>query len=309
MIDYDAHDWDSHLFDIKGSMLREIVGRVLTCVVWSALVVLFHKFVYPVSISTALHTLVGVALGLLLVFRTNACYDRFWEGRRRWGTMVNESRNLARQAYVHLEAAPDLVDRILRWNVAFVFASMHDLRNQVGIGPVASTLPQAEVDAVLSAPNVPLAAATRISLAVREARDRGLISDFLLTMFDQNVQIFLDAHGACERIHKTPLPFAYMVHVRRALILYCFTLPFALVEPYGWLTIADTLMATYIFFGIEEIGVEIEDPFGIDDNDLPLESICGTITRNLLEVSPEDLVETPTTASIDGPPAASRPAH
>jgi putative membrane protein len=101
---------------------------------------------------------------------------------------------------------------------------------------------------------------------------------------DNNVQLLIDYIGACERIHKTPLPFAYVVHLRRALILYCLTLPFALIESYGWSTVIDTLLIAYILFGIEEIGVEIEDPFGKDDNDLPLEQICATIERNLLSV-------------------------
>ncbi len=99
---------------------------------------------------------------------------------------------------------------------------------------------------------------------------------------DQNVQLLIDSLGACERIRKTPLPFAYVVHLRRALILYCFTLPFALVESFGWGTILATLLVAYIFFGIEEIGVEIEDPFGQDDNDLPLDRICATIEQNLI---------------------------
>jgi putative membrane protein len=96
--------------------------------------------------------------------------------------------------------------------------------------------------------------------------------------------LLIDYIGACERIHKTPLPFAYVVHLRRALILYCITLPFALIESYGWSTVIDTLLIAYILFGIEEIGVEIEDPFGEDDNDLPLEKICATIEGNLLSV-------------------------
>src|SRR5882724_10694694 len=103
MIDYDAHNWRSHLLDIKGSMVREIIGRVLLCVVWSALVVAFSEFVSPeIGIPSTVHSLVGTALGLLLVFRTNASYDRFWEGRRMWGSIINESRNLARGACVHL---------------------------------------------------------------------------------------------------------------------------------------------------------------------------------------------------------------
>ena len=93
--------------------------------------------------------------------------------------------------------------------------------------------------------------------------------------------------GGCERIHKTPLPFAYVVHLRRALVIYCFSLPFALVDLFDWkwAVILDTMFMSYVYFGIEEIGVEIEDPFGVDENDLPLEEICASISRNTLEVS------------------------
>lgn len=281
MIQYDAHDWLSHLLDVKGSMLREIVGRVLVCVAWSAVVVCFHKVVWPVAVPSTVHNLVSVALGLLLVFRTNASYDRFWEGRRMWGGIVNETRNLARGARVYLKDDPALLGEVVRWTVAFAYASMHSLRGTAGIGPVGASLPEPEVTAVLGAQHVPLAVATRISRKLDEARARGLITDILQAALDQNVQLLIDYLGACERIHKTPLPFAYVVHLRRALILYCFTLPFALVETFGWGTILDTLLVTYVFFGIEEIGVEIEDPFGQDDNDLPLEQICETIEQNL----------------------------
>jgi putative membrane protein len=284
VIDYDAHDWGSHLFDVKGSMLREIVGRVLACVVWSALVVWFHKFKFaePVVIPPTVHSLVGVALGLLLVFRTNSSYDRFWEGRRMWGAIVNESRNLARAARVFLKDDPALLGAVVHWTVAFAYAAMHGLRGRSDLGPVGALLPPREVEAAVGAQHTPLAVATRISRTLNEARARGLISDYIQVALDQNVQLLIDYLGACERICKTPLPFAYVVHLRRALILYGFTLPFALVQDFGWGTILATLLVAYVFFGIEEIGVEIEDPFGQDDNDLPLERICATIEQNLL---------------------------
>ncbi|HEX8201640.1 MAG TPA: bestrophin family ion channel, partial [Isosphaeraceae bacterium] len=137
MIDYDAHDWGSHLFDVQGSMLREIIGRVLACVAWSALVVWVHKFRFAetVVIPSTMHSLVGVALGLLLVFRTNASYDRFWEGRRMWGAIVNETRNLARATRVFLRDDPALLGTVVRWTIAFAYASMHSLRGRSDLGP------------------------------------------------------------------------------------------------------------------------------------------------------------------------------
>jgi putative membrane protein len=161
---------------------------------------------------------------------------------------------------------------------------MNSLRGAAGLGAIARRLPAAEVEAVLSSGNVPLAVAAQISERLVRARDRGILSDYVTLMLDQNVQLLIDYLGACERIYKTPLPFVYVVHLRRALVLYCFTLPFALVDPYGWWAIPATLLVAYTFFGIEEIGVEIENPFGLDANDLPLERFCETIERDLLEL-------------------------
>lgn len=285
MIVYDPHGWRNHLFDVKGSMLREIMFRVATCVTWSAVVVAFSKFIWPIGMPSTVHSLVGVALGLLLVFRTNASYDRYWEGRRLWGSIINETRNLGRSATVLLRDEPELLGRVINWTAAFPYAAMYRLRDQKSLGPIAQRLPPAEVEAILAAANVPHALSVRLSATLLEARDRGMISDYLFAMLDQNVQLLIDYVGGCERIHRTPLPFVYMVHVRRALILYCFSLPFALVNDFGWTTILDTLFVAYIFFGIEEIGVEIEDPFGFDTNDLPLESFCEMIAVNLSELN------------------------
>ncbi len=130
MIDYDPHEWRAHLLDIKGSMVREIFARVAMCVAWSVVVVVFNHYVFSVGIPPSVHALLGTAIGLLLVFRTNASYDRFWEGRRMWGNIINESRNLGRMAAVHLANAPELQQRAIAWSIAFPYAVMHRLRNE-----------------------------------------------------------------------------------------------------------------------------------------------------------------------------------
>jgi len=269
LISYDPHRWIQHFFDLRGSMFREIIGRVLFCVVWSAAIVAFDKHVYDVNISSLLHALVGSALGLLLVFRTNSSYDRFWEGRKLWGGMVNETRNLVRQCVVHLDGQRDLQVKMAKLAADFALATMHHLRG--------TPMPGLE-----GAQHAPLALSVQMTEVLKEGSRRGTISDILLVSIEANIQLLVDYLGGCERIRKTPLPFAYVVHLRRALVLYCFTLPFALVDAYGWATVFDTLIVSYIFFGIEEIGVEIEGPFGHDDNDLPLEDICAGIRHNLL---------------------------
>ncbi|NOK38805.1 hypothetical protein HMI49_37020 [Corallococcus exercitus] len=286
MVEYDPHQWWSYFHYLRGSMVKEIVGRVLMCVVWSAAVVGFSQHVRNVGVAPTVHTLAGISLSLLLVFRTNASYDRFWEGRKLWGGIVNETRNLVRASEVFLGRTP-LYAALVRWTAAFPFASAAWLRGQQRhLGPHSDALPQGEVAEVLKGQHVPLTVARRMTAVLDEGRRQGLYPEYVQMQLDQNVQLLIDYLGGCERIHRTPMPFAYMVHLRRALILYCFTLPFALVDTFGWVTVLATFVVAYVFFGIEEIGVEIEDPFGTDDNDLPLDTICQNIQNNLLAFLP-----------------------
>jgi putative membrane protein len=285
MIQYDPHRWFDHFFDIKGSMVREILGRVALCVLWSAVVVAVHTYVRPIGIPSTLHTLVGLALGLLLVFRTNASYDRFWEGRKLWGGIVNETRNLIRAARIHFPHDKPLLSTLARWTAAFPYAAMNSLRGVDSVAEIQELLSPADAEAIRNSQHMALAVADRMGACLREARTRGHISDYVVTALDQNTQLLVDYLGGCERIRKTPLPFAYVVHLRRALVIYCFTLPLALVDTFGWATVPDVLFLAYVYFGIEEIGVEIEGPFGYDDNDLPLEQICETIRDNVMALA------------------------
>jgi len=283
MINYDPHKWTDHLFDVKGSMVREIFGRTVAVVAWSALVTGFHLYVRPVGVPVSLHSLTGLALSLLLVFRTNSANDRFWEGRKAWGGLVNESRNLARalRAFTPPNRA-DLCEPLVLWLGAFAPAVMHSLRGERGLGGCHLRLPEPAATRALDAPHTALAVAGHMSDVLAHLRRENQLSDYQAVTLDGYVQRLVDNLGICERIARTPLPFAYVVHLRRALLLFCLTLPFALVESFGWCAVLGVFIVTYIFFGIEEIGVEIEDPFGTDDNDLPLEAICQTIERDIL---------------------------
>jgi putative membrane protein len=230
------------------------------------------------------HALVGVALGLLLVFRTNSSYDRFWEGRRQWGTIINATRNLARTSVALLRDAPEAAQRVRDWTAAFAHATMHRLRNGSGVGAAEAWLPESMLEGLRKSTNAPLAAAAQISAAIADGRRAGALTDHEQMLMDMHVATLIDAAGACDRIHKTPLPFAYVVHLRRALAIYCVTLPFAIVGEFGWVEIVVTALIAFIMLGIEEIGVEIEDPFGTDDNDLPLERFCATVESDLRSV-------------------------
>lgn len=283
MIEYDPHDWKSHLLDIRGSMVREIFARVALCVLWAMVVVAIDIYWLNVGVPPSVHALLGTAIGLLLVFRTNSSYDRFWEGRRMWGNIINESRNLGRCAATYLRAAPDLERKLVEWTIAYAYASMHRLRGEHTLGLATRFFSKEELATLESPDHLPVQVATKMTDVLIQSRDRGVLSEYALLQIDKNVNLLVDYIGACERIQKTPLPYAYMVHLRRALLLYCYTLPFALVNDYGWEAVPLTFLVAYIFFGIEEIGVEIEGPFGTDENDLPLERFCAGIEGDLLD--------------------------
>ena len=286
MIDYEPHRWRDHFFDVRGSMAKAIGYRALVCGVAAALITLVHYRWHHFESTDKVHALIGTPLSLLLVFRTNASYDRFWEARKLWGAIVNESRNLARSASALLAADAALVGHIVRLGIAFPYACMSTLRGKHGIGPVADELVAGEADALVAAQHTPLAIAVAVSRHVADGQRRGLITDVQQAIIEQNVQSLIDSIGACERIKRTPLPFAYVVHLRRALAIYCGTLPMALVHYFGWVTVPVTCLVAYILLGIEEIGVEIEEPFGTDDNDLPLDRFCSTIEQNLRALLP-----------------------
>lgn len=292
MLQYDPHQWTDHLLDIRGSMVREILGRVSSCVLWAVAITFAYQLggdtFQPIAIPETCHTLVGGALALLLVFRTNSSYDRFWEGRKLWGGIVNETRNLVRSASALLAAEPETVREITLWTAVFAWSAMAKLRGRKELGPLINALPADVANEILEADHVPLAVCRRITELLEDARQRGQLDSIRLGMIDQNTQLLMDYLGGCERIRATPMPFAYAVHLRRALIFFVFTLPFALVSRFGWDTPLAVLLTSYIFFGIEEIGVEIEDPFGEDENDLPLEHICESIERTLLDVLPKE---------------------
>lgn len=278
MIDYDPHHWRTTFFAIRGTMLGVTTKRSVIVTLLATPLVLLHFYWQPFTFTnpTALHGFIGTALGLLLVFRTNQSYDRWWEGRKLWGAMVNTCRNLARAATVHLEG--ERLERIIKLDQAFPAASMVTLRRETW---TPENLHDEDAKFVASKNHAPSAICQRITFYLLEELKAGRISDIVFTQLDNNNQLLVDIIGGCERIDKTPLPFAYVVHLRRALVLYCATLPLALVASIGWWSLVAVFAVTYVLLGIEEIGVEIEDPFDGDENDLPLERITATIQSNV----------------------------
>lgn len=280
MIEYDPHRWRSHFFDLRGSLVREIAYRVGLCAATAIAVSIAYHYHQDVHIPDKPHTLVMPALALLLVFRTNTANDRYWEGRRLWGGIVNTTRSLRRKADTLLRDEPETARRITEWTIAWIWAARTHLVEEKSVGP-STQLSTEDQARALQASHVPVFAAAEISTLIDDARRRNVITDIQQQMLEADVQALIDLIGGCERIDQTPLPYAYAVHLRRALLLYCITLPFALVPTFGEWTVLASLVVSYVLIGIEEIGTEIEGPFGRKHNDLPLDRLCQRLEANI----------------------------
>jgi putative membrane protein len=233
------------------------------------------------------HTMLGVALGLLLVFRTNASFDRWWEGRKLLGMIVNRTRDLGRQLRGYAsgtEHSRAVVDEIHRRLDLFFALALQSLREETDLGAISalSTLEErAELERTKTRPLVVLG---WITSAIDDLVRMGALAEIRILAVDQNLTSLVDSYSACERIARTPMPFTYAQHIKVFVTLFCFTVPFVLVDGLHWMTPVVAAVLAYALFGIDEIGVEIEDPFGYDANDLPGDRIAKNITTSLGDV-------------------------
>jgi putative membrane protein len=288
MIEYDGRSWLRMLFQLHGSVVPRLLPRMIACGVVGALAAwLFDA--RSVKIPTVAHTILGVALGLLLVFRTNASYDRYWEGRKLLGAMINRARNVVRLAASYIEgtdAAAAARDRTeVRRLVILLFALIRQyLRKERDLEALGAPVTPEEKQALEPVKVRPCLAAEWLSARIAASARAGRLSEQRLQLLDADVTAFVDCWGGAERIMKTPIPFAYAQHIKGFLTLFCFSAPFALVESMHWFTPLVAAVVAYGMFGIEEIGVEIEDPFGYDPNDLPLDAMSNTVANDTADI-------------------------
>lgn len=231
----------------------------------------------------------NLVLGLLLVFRTNTAYERFWEGRKAWATLTANIRNLGYLIWVAIaELEPtDRENKVstLRLLVAFAIATKLQLRQQPVNNELEALMTPDQFLKLQSVKSTPLQLAVWIGDYVQQQYKRNLVNPNQLTATNILVNGLLEALTTCERIVSTPIPLAYAIYLKRLLLIYCISLPFQVVSSLHWWTSPIAAILSFVLLGIEEIGTEIENPFGEDDNDLPLEDYCMTIVNNI-----EDLI-------------------
>jgi putative membrane protein len=290
MIDYATTSWVRIVTSVRGTVLPRIFTRTAICVA-IALVAAYCKAERGIdlTIPAMIHTLLGVALGLLLVFRTNTSYDRYWEGRKLLGCMVNRTRDLARQSAVYLKN-DEARERAGGYIIALYVCIRHYLRHERRWDELADHLNSDEMAELGRRRAAPLLVSRWLTELVAKQADDGTITPIQQRLMDTNITAMIDLWGGAERILKTPVPFAYAHHIKVFLTLFCFTVPFALLNAMTWFAVAGAAVVAFGMFGIDEIGVEIEDPFGYDPNDLPLDTIGETIAVDVTETVARDAV-------------------
>ena len=287
MVSYNPKSWFSiifqlHKYDTFRQLLPTITVLGILTLVFCYVEIEILNLEYTSTI--AVHSLIGFVLSLLLVFRTNTAYDRWWEGRKHWGAMVNNTRNLSiklSQIIPTEETERRQLFRVLLTN--YVFAMKEHLREGV-LEQELEEIAGFDKKEVMSRDHVPNAIAQQIYHQLLLLKKDGLISDEQQITLDNEFRSLTDIIGACERIKKTPIPYSYSAFIKKFIFIYVMSLPFGVVRDFGYSTIFVVLFIFYVLASLELIAEEIEDPFGPDANDLPTDALSDTIRKNLKEL-------------------------
>jgi putative membrane protein len=287
MIRYNPKEWFLIIFKFhKADTFRKLLPLIVALCVYSWMVTWLEVSVWQLSATSnvknlsLIHSSLGMVISLLLVFRTNTAYERWWEGRKVWGGLMNSSRNLAIKLSILL---PDEREYFSRMIPNFAFALKNHLRKQYMPGEFESAgdFIVEELDERNNVPGfIAWAIVEKCAVAERESR----LGNGHMLFLQSELNNFADCLGACERIRNTPIPYSYSVFLKKFMFLYIMTLPFGFVFSLGYYTIPVTAVIFYVLASLELIAEEIEDPFGADANDLPTDEISASIRKNVKEI-------------------------
>ncbi|KJK08237.1 MULTISPECIES: bestrophin family protein [Pseudomonas] len=270
------------LITLKGSIAKRIARRCIMVTLLASLIVLIENL-HPTlfsRVNATPFTLLGLSLSIFMSFRNNACYERWWEGRKAWGQVIIEIRSFVRESCVI--ADPKLRESLLLGLCGYAHALNARLRGE-----------DEQQAARIWVPGVFSLAAHNVSDGIlqdtgrvcsRLAEDH-IISEWRYVTLEQRLRGLSEAQAVCERIKSTPLPFPYTLLLHRTIYIFCVLLPFAMAQPLGWLAPIFTAIVSYTFFGLDAISDELEDPFGRDENDLPTDAMVRTIEREILSAT------------------------
>jgi ion channel-forming bestrophin family protein len=282
MILYDRGQWVSMVFRTHGSVVKEVMPRVVAVTVVSIVLVLLQE-TFPVlkrSLTTTPFLLTALPLGIILGFRNSSSYDRFWEARKHWGALVNASRSFTRQIESLIrggEAAAPLRKQMAYRTIAAVHALRITLRGDKDYGDLRPFLGEDEIATLAGEINPPAAILHRLGRDIGTAFEKGWLDSHHASLLEQTVVQITDVVGACERIKNTPTPISYVLFIHRAVAIYSFLLPFGVLDTVKALTPVVVFFVSYALFSLDAIGDELDDPFRRTPNGLPL----TTLARNI----------------------------
>lgn len=283
------HPSSLHLFFVmQGSIVPKIIGRIIGVALLSAVVLLVDQHVITLPrISIPAMGVFGVALSLFLGFRNNAAYDRWWEARKLWGSMIADMRNLGRHMCVFVGKGADRA-HILSYAVAFAHLHRGFLRGVDVRAEIVDWIGKEEAAAMIARQNPADAALRSMADQIGKLAETDSISGFGQMTISQSLSSLALAQAGCERIVTTPMPFVYSLLVRRTTYLYCWLLPFALIDSTSWFAPVFSAVAAYVFFGLQAVTNELELPFRNVQNGLPLDTMCRVIEISVCEALDRD---------------------
>lgn len=270
MIAYDPKSWWGLIFKFhKSDTFRRLMPAMLTLVLFNLGITYIDRDLWPSHLhgSTSVHSLLGVVISLLLVFRTNTAYERWWEGRRLWGGLVNSTRNLALKLDAYLRVGHPARLALASGLGDFAIIVKEHLRGNPTVPP----------GPIIHPPSAVAAGLFRQVDCLYRAGD--LTAEHVL-MLNADLTQLMEMCGACERIKKTPIPYSYSLFIKKFIFAYIVSMPFMFVHDFGYWTALFSTFAFYVLGSLELIAEEIEDPFGLDANDLPTDDIAQTIARD-----------------------------
>ncbi len=273
------------LFTLRGSIVPRIALRILVIAAVSAAITAAHHFrpgLLPELPATPF-TLLGLGLSIFLGFRNSACYDRWWEARKQWGQLVTEARCLAREVSALLPADGAVVQRVTRRTIGFAHALAARLRGLDTAEAAGPWLPADEARSLGTRANPPDSILRTMTADFGDSLRRGDIGEVSFATLEARVASLCAIQAACERIKTTPTPFAYTLLLHRTAWLFCLLVPFALVSSAGAAAPLVAAILAYAFFGLDALGDELEEPFALQPNTLPLNALVRIIEIELLE--------------------------
>lgn len=286
MIKYNPKIWFKHIISFNHSDTINKLWKELIALGIFTLGIAYIEIKYignteKLSELMQVYSLIGFVLSLLLVFRTNTAYDRWWEGRKKWGELVNNSRNLAIKISA-LTDDPEIRAYFKRMISNYVFAMKEHLREGVKLEELDLT--EEEKKELSQFDHKPNYIAQKMYAKLHAMKQSGKLTEENYIVIDVNLKTFSDIIGACERIKNTPIPYSYSMFLKKFIFIYVTTLPLAFVNTFGYYSSLVSIFVFYVLVSMEILAEEIEDPFGKDDNDLPTDDLCRKIKSNVSEV-------------------------